>query len=147
MGEAKQRKLLAEKHTRENPGEENPGGRIEKNSGELAAITRQLRRRLDSGEPIKDTRNWFLKQKKVWESYFADLDPLLQWFVLDMTTEFRIWLEQKESPDRPLTEIVLEKVADLRQYHADLAEPIIDRLMKLIESVPGRAPVLGAAGA
>jgi hypothetical protein len=43
-------------------------------------ITKILRRRLDSGEPIENTRSWFLEQKQVWEGYFADQAPLVQWF-------------------------------------------------------------------
>ena len=96
----------------------------------MANITQELRRRIDRREPIEVTRKWFSKQKKVWESYFADLDPLVQWFVIDMTTAFRIWLEQKERPDKPFEEIVRERLADLRQHHPDLAKPTIDRLTK-----------------
>jgi hypothetical protein len=99
---------------------------------QMAHVAQELRRRLDRGEPIEDTREWFLDQKKVWQSYFADLDPLVQWFVIDMTTDFMIWLEQKERPDKPFEEIVLERLADLRQ-DGDLAKPTIDRLTKLIE--------------
>ena len=96
-------------------------------------ITKILRRRLDSGEPIEETRKWFMQQRPVWESYFVDLDPLVQWFVIDITTAFRIWLEQKECPDKPFEEIVRERLAELRQYHPDLAKPTIDRLTKQIE--------------
>jgi hypothetical protein len=97
-------------------------------------ITKILRRRLDSGEPIENTRTWFLEQKQIWEGYFADQDPLVQWFIIDMTTDFRIWLEQKENPGKPFPEIVLKRLADLRQYHPDLAKPTIDRLTKLIDT-------------
>jgi hypothetical protein len=99
--------------------------------GQIAKI---LRRRIDSGEPIEDIRKWFLEQKPVWASYFADLDPFLQWFVIDITTDFRIWLERKENPDKPFEEIVLERLAELRQYHPDLAKPTIDRLTKQIDT-------------
>jgi hypothetical protein len=58
MGEAKQRKLLAEKHG----GEKSPG-----KSAEASKVAQELQRRLDRREPIEDTRDWFLKQKKVWE--------------------------------------------------------------------------------
>jgi hypothetical protein len=51
-----------------------------------------------------------------------------------MTTDFMIWLEQKESPDKPFTEIVLKRLADLRQ-HGDLAKPTIDRLTKQIDTI------------
>jgi hypothetical protein len=125
MGEAKQRKLLAEKSG------DNTGGRKPP-----SAIAQELRRRLDRGEPIEVTRKWFMKQDEVWKSYFADLDPFLQWFVIDMSNDFMIFLERKESPDKPLAEIVLERVADLRQNHPELAKPTIDRLMKLIEPEP-----------
>jgi hypothetical protein len=40
-----------------------------------------------------------------------------------------IWLEQKAHPDKPFTEIVLKRLADLRQ-HGDIAKPTIDRLMR-----------------
>jgi hypothetical protein len=53
MGEAKQRKLLAEKSG------DNAGGRKSP-----LTIAQELRRRIDSGEPIKKTRDWFLKQEK-----------------------------------------------------------------------------------
>jgi hypothetical protein len=107
---------------------------------ELDHIAQKLRRRLDRHEPIKDIRKWFMKQTPVWKSYFADLDPFLQWFVLDTTTDFTIFLEREESPDKPLTEIVLKHVAELRQNHPELAKPTIDRLMKLIDSAPDSAP-------
>jgi hypothetical protein len=45
-------------------------------------ITKILRRRIDSGEPIEDIRSWFLEQKQIWEGYFADQDPLVQWFIV-----------------------------------------------------------------
>jgi hypothetical protein len=112
---------------------------------QMEQIAQELRRRLDSGEPIEVTRKWFMGQKQVWSGYFADLDPFLQWFVLDITTAFRIWLEQKENPDKPFEEIVRERVAELRRYHPDLAKPIIDRLTKQIEPEP--APRSWAKGA
>jgi hypothetical protein len=94
MGEAKQRKLLAEKSG------DNAGGRKPP-----PTVAQELRRRIDSGEPIEKTRDWFLKQKKVWEGYFADQDPFVQWFIIDLTTDFTIQLERDEHPDKPLTEI------------------------------------------
>ena len=41
---------------------------------ELAQIARELRRRLDSGEPVENTRLWIRRQKKVWESRFDHSD-------------------------------------------------------------------------
>jgi hypothetical protein len=99
-------------------------------------VTQELRRRIDSGEPLKVTREWFMKQDKVWNSYFADQDPFVQSFILDTMADFMIFLEQEENPNKPLTEIVLERVADLRQHHPELAKPTIDRLMKSIEPRP-----------
>jgi hypothetical protein len=51
-----------------------------------------------------------------------------------MTTDFMIWLEQKDRPNKPFTEIVLERLADLRQQ-GDLMKPTIDRLTKLIDTI------------
>jgi hypothetical protein len=51
-----------------------------------------------------------------------------------MSTDFMIWLEQKENPDKPFEEIVLKRLTDLRQQ-GDLAKPTIDRLTKLIDTV------------
>jgi hypothetical protein len=138
MGEAKQRKLLAEKSG------DNTGGR-KPPPPPTSAIAQELKRRIDSGEPIKQTRDWFLKQDKVWNSYFADQEPFVQSFILDLTTDFMIFLERDEHPDKPLTEIVLERLAYLRQNHPELAKSTIDRLMKGIEPKP--APRTWAKGA
>jgi hypothetical protein len=101
----------------------------------MVDIAQELRRRIDSGEPIEDTRNWFLKQdKELWQGYYADQDPLVEWFFHDMITDFMIWLEQKERPNKPFTKIVLERLADLRQQ-GDLMKPTIDRLTKLIDTI------------
>jgi hypothetical protein len=122
MGEAKQRKLLAEKSG------DNAGGR----KPPPPTIAQELRRRIDSGEPIEDTRKWFMTQEKVWKGYFADQEPLVQSFIIDMSADFRIFLARKECPDKPLTEIVLETLK-MVQGSGDAAKPTIDRLTKLIE--------------
>jgi hypothetical protein len=110
-------------------------GPIHSQTGEkhMAHLVQELQRRLDSGEPIEDTRNWFLKQDgKVWQGYYADQYPLVQWLFSDMMTDFLIWLEQKERPNKPFTEIVLERLTDLRQQ-GDLMKRTIDRLTELID--------------
>jgi hypothetical protein len=64
------------------------------------------------------------------------LDPFVQSFIIDMTTDFLIHLERDAHPDKPLTEIVQKQLAKLRKHHPELAKPTIDRLMKAIEPRP-----------
>jgi hypothetical protein len=134
MGEAKQRKLLAEKS----------GVKLD----EKATITQELKRRIDRGEPIEKTRKWFMKQDPVWNSSFADLDPLVQSFIIDMSADFRTFLARKESPGMPFEEVVrgtLDMVRGSGDKISDAAKPTIDRLTKLIEPEP--APRSWAKGA
>jgi hypothetical protein len=64
---------------------------------------KELRCRIDGGEPIETTREWYLHLKEPWRMYFADLEPVEQEFVNHLCLDFLAWLNLRENPDRITT--------------------------------------------
>jgi hypothetical protein len=63
----------------------------------------ELQRRIDSGEPIATTRNWYLNLREPWQVYFFELEPVEQEFVMDLTLDYLAWVETQENLDRAMT--------------------------------------------
>jgi hypothetical protein len=56
----------------------------------------ELRRRLDSGEPIQETRKWYCEcMAKEKGLYWSDLTQLEQMFWDNLTNAYVAWLEQQ----------------------------------------------------
>jgi hypothetical protein len=69
----------------------------------MTVYAKELQRRIDSGEPIETTRDWYLHLKEPWQMYFSELEPIEQEFVKHLSLDFITWLKMQENPDRVTT--------------------------------------------
>jgi hypothetical protein len=65
----------------------------------MTKYAKELEQRIERGDPLEDTRKWFLHLgKEVWGVPFANLAPNEQVFLFDMVVGFRVWQLGQEDP-------------------------------------------------
>jgi hypothetical protein len=99
----------------------------------------EIQRRVNSGEPLATTREWLISETAFWNRYYADLEPIEKLFLNDLTTNFVIFLKQKENPKTPYPDLVMEQVTRLQAQMSnddeDVVIPVIGKLLKSIGAI------------